>query len=114
MRSAVVALAWDIWLRKRTLIQLLAGIVLFGCLINSLLPDVRISKPTIGLLNFHLMTAVVLLVLAIFSYTEFNPQKGSTGFPHRLFVLPVTTFQLVAVPMILGVAAIEAGILVWT
>jgi len=114
MRSAVRALTWDIWLRKRPLIQLLAGMVVFGCLINSLLPDLRTSKPDAGLLNFHLVAAVVLLVLAIFSYTEFNPQKGTTGFPQRLFVLPVTTFQLVAVPMILGVAAIEAVILAWT
>ena len=56
----------------------------------------------------------MFLTLAIFSYTEFNPQRGTTGFPHRLFVLPVTTFQLVAVPMILGVAALEVVILAWT
>ena len=84
MRSTVVALAWDIWLRNRTLIRLATGIIVFSCVFNSMLPDVRESRPDAGLLNFHLAAAAMLLVLSIFSYTEFNPQRGTTGFPHRL------------------------------
>lgn len=115
MRSPIAALTWDVWVRHRTLIQLAAGITVFSCVFNSVLPDsVRESKPDAGLVNFHLTAAVFLLLLAIFGYTEFNPQKGSSGFPHRLFVLPVTSFQLVAVPMILGVAAMEIVVLLWT
>src|SRR4030095_106945 len=113
MRSTVVTLAWDIWIRNRTLVRLSIVIVVFACLINFLLPDIRESKPDAGLLNFHLAAAAMFLILAIFSYTEFNPQRGTTGFPHRLFVLPVTTFRLVAVPMILGVAVIELVMLAW-
>jgi len=60
-----------------------------------------------------LETPALLLALAICSYTEFNPQKGSNGFPHRLFVLPITSFQLVAVPMIVSVAGIEVISLAW-
>lgn len=113
MRSTVVTLAWDIWIRNRTLVRLAIGIGVFAFLINFVLPDIRESKPDAGLLNFHLAAAAMFLILAIFSYTEFNPQRGTSGFPHRLFVLPVTTFRLVAVPMILGVAVIELVMLAW-
>ena len=113
MRSTIVTLAWDIWLRNRTLVRLAIGIVVFAFLVNLVFPDIRESKPDAGLLNFHLAAAAIFLILAIFSYTEFNTQRGTTGFPHRLFVLPVTTFQLVAVPMISGVAVIELVMLAW-
>src|SRR5207244_9232952 len=36
----------------------------------------------------------------------------SIGFPHRLFVLPVTSLLLVALPTLLGIAAVEL-VLVW-
>jgi hypothetical protein len=67
----------------------------------------------LGILNQSFIAASLLLVLAIFSYTEFNPQTDSIGFPHRLFVLPVTSFLLVAVPIWLGVAVIELVALSW-
>src|SRR5688572_6587420 len=114
MRSPLLALTWDIWARNRTLVWWLCGLVVFSCVFNSVLPDVRESKPDNGLVNFHVAAATLLLVLAIFGYTEFNPQKGSTGFPRRLFVLPVSTFKLVALPTILGLAAIEIIALLWT
>jgi len=113
MRSPVVTLAWDIWLRNRTLIQVAVAIVVFSCLLNAVVPELG-GKTVAEMLNFHLAVAALLLVLSIFGYTEFNPQKGTTGFPNRLFVLPVTTVKLVAVPVVLGVAALELLIVAWT
>ena len=68
-----------------------------------------------ALLNQFMVLAWLILLLSIFNYTEFNPQTGKSGFPHRLFVLPVTSFQLVAVPMIGGaaVAGLTAAIWMW-
>src|SRR5262245_54066284 len=113
MRSPVVTLAWDIWLRNRILIQIAVAIVVFSCLLNASLPGLG-AKSVAEMLNFHLAAAALLLVLSIFSYAEFNPQKGTTGFPSRLFVLPVSTFTLVAVPIVLSVAALELVIGAWT
>jgi hypothetical protein len=67
----------------------------------------------VGMLNFNMSGAVFLLVLSVFGYTEFDPQRNTAGFPSRLFVLPVTSLKLVAVPTILGVAAIELVALLW-
>ncbi len=117
MRSATVALTWEIWSRKRGCVAWLLGIISFASLFNLLLPAsfsaTEAGKTTLGILNSHLSIASLLFVLAIFSYTEFNPQKDSACFPHRLFTLPVTSFRLVAVPMLLGVAAGELVLLVW-
>ncbi len=71
------------------------------------------ARDAVELLNFHLIIAALLLFLAICGYTEFNAQKGSIGFPHRLFTLPLSSFELVALPMFLGVAAAELLGLVW-
>jgi hypothetical protein len=67
----------------------------------------------IQLLNMHLAAGVIMLTLALCSYTEANPQTGTRGFPHRLFVLPLPTWQLVAVPMLTAIAMIESVYLLW-
>jgi len=52
-------------------------------------------------------------VFGAFNYTEYNPQKDWTGFPYRLFALPVRSFVLAAVPTILGVLTVEAVFAAW-
>jgi len=64
-------------------------------------------------INCLLTVASLLLVFSVFNYTEFNPQKEWTGFPYRLFALPVTSLTLIAVPMLLGVGSVELVYLVW-
>src|SRR5262249_31029147 len=115
MHSPITAQIWEIWNRKRTFSWIVVALLAFAGIFNSLFADTirsgqenRFSTGVsllLSLVNQHLLGAVFLLVLAILGYTEFNLQKDSHGFPHRLFVLPVTTFQLVAVPMFLSVAA---------
>src|SRR6185295_15936361 len=63
--------------------------------------------------NGLLTVASLLLVFGIFNHTEFNPQKDWTGFPYRLFSLPVATWLLVVLPMLLGVAAVELVYFAW-
>jgi hypothetical protein len=123
MRSPMVALIWQIWSRRRTAIWFVIGITLFSGIFNWMFHDIirdaqadRVSTgfPLVAeLLNQHMALATLLLVLSIFNYTEFNPQKVSAGFPHRLFVLPVTSLQLVAVPMVVGAAAAGLISLTW-
>src|SRR5438128_518090 len=105
MRTPIVALTWEIWRRKRRLIWLVIGLLVFGGLLNLWMPDsIRAGTDDrfpsgmpllMNILNESLIGASFLLVFAIFSYTEFNPQKESIGFPHRLFALPVTSLRLV-------------------
>src|SRR5262245_13437691 len=109
MRSPTTALIWDIWLRHRTLILGLVAVTVFTCVFNAALPQSlqmwKDSTPetfdasdAVEVLDFMLILAALLLFLAICGYTELNAQKGSIGFPHRLFVLPLSSFQLVTLP----------------
>jgi pimeloyl-ACP methyl ester carboxylesterase len=60
-----------------------------------------------------LMMVSFLFLMGIFNYTEANPARAWNGFPYRLFVLPVPTSQLVALPMISCVCAVELVYLAW-
>jgi hypothetical protein len=115
MRSPTTALIWEIWSRGRTLVWLVVAATLFFGLLNWVLPDSRIAGDDRNWLSALFTAAFIslLLVFSIFSYTEFNPRKESIGFPDRLFVLPVTSLLLVAVPITIGVAAAEVTYLAW-
>jgi hypothetical protein len=63
--------------------------------------------------GMFLAGAAVLLCLAVFGCTEINSQTGLMGFPRRLFVLPISSFQLVAVPTVLGTAGVELLLLLF-
>jgi hypothetical protein len=113
-QSPSVALVWDIWLRHRPLARLLIAVSIFAFLLNAALPEsVRKVNDAVHVVNFLLMLTALLLFLAICGQTELNSQTGTRGFPHRLFTLPLTSFHLVALPMILGISASEILGFVW-
>ena len=117
MSSPIKALIWEIGWRHHRSVWLVMGIILFGWLFNLVLPDsfraIAANREHLVTVNALLTIASLLLVFGIFNYTEFSPQKDWTGFPYRLFALPVSTWLLVALPMALGVAAVELVYVVW-
>jgi hypothetical protein len=117
MRSPVAALSWEICSRNRRTIWAFAAIVLSAWLFNFCFAGefgaTLAQNHQLLTINCLLTAASLLLVFSIFNYTEFNPQREWTGFPYRLFTLPVTSLTLIAVPMLLGVAAVELAYLVW-
>ena len=124
MNSPVAASIWEIWTRRRISMWFAIGITVVGVAFRWAFQDaVRIdSGPHLtgfplaaAFLNQFMVLAWLILLLSIFNHTEFNPQTGKSGFPQRLFVVPVTSFQLVAVPMIGGaaVAGLTAAIWMW-
>ncbi len=125
MHSPIAASIWEIWTRRRIPIGFAIGLTIVGVAFRWAFQDaIRIAQSdpyatgfplAAALLNQFAAIAWLILLLSIFNYTEFDPQTGRSGFPHRLFVLPVTSFQLVAVPMIGGaaVAGLTAAIWMW-
>ena len=102
MRSPTLALLWEIWSRHRSLIFAVIGLTIVG----------RLLEPS-ALLDLLAMIAFLLL-FAIFNYTDSSGSRGVGRFPHRLFVLPVSSLQLVAIPMLTGIAAIELLYVAWS
>src|SRR4051812_4801324 len=123
MHSPIVASIWEIWTRRRILIWFALGLTICAAAFTwSFQGAIRIAQSSpyssgfplaAALLNQFSALAWLLLLLSVFNTTEFNPQTGRSGFPQRQFVLPVTSFHLVAVPMIAGAAVAGLSALVW-
>ena len=113
MNSPIRALAWEIWRRGRRSVWLVLGCIGFCALVNLAAPE-RFASSQAGQALYGLsMVLSLLLLIGIFNYTEFNSSREWHGFPYRLFALPVRTWQLVAVPMVLGVVSSELLYLGW-
>src|SRR5213595_2999299 len=117
MRSPITALTWEIWRPNRRFAIVAVAALLFAWLFNLALPDsyhsTKVGREWLMTINGLLAAASFLFVFAMFNHTEFNPQREWNGFPYRLFALPVPTWLLVALPMALGVAAVEVLYLAW-
>src|SRR5581483_6789622 len=116
MRSPTTALAWAIWRRGRRAGGWAIACLAFCALVNLAVPGrLRLTEtgqvfdPVFG----FLMTVSLLLVFGLFNYTEFNSTREWNGFPYRLFSLPLRTWQLVALPMLLGIATVEVVYVAW-
>lgn len=112
MRSAAVPLLWEIWRRGRGS----AGAIAVASALSWLIDFTARNDPPGRIPAAHnQMLALVsfVILLAMFSYIESGGDQGMGRFPRRLFTLPVSTFQLVAVPVVAGIVAIELLYLLW-
>jgi hypothetical protein len=111
MRSPVAALTWEIWRRGRRSAIAVVSCITFCALINRIIPYATnaLFSTFFGLL----MVLSFAFLLGLFNCTEFNSTREWNGFPYRLFVLPVSTWQLVAIPMVLGLITIEGLYCAW-
>ena len=117
MRSPLLALTWEIWRQKRRSALIVLGCVSFCALVNLVVTDSMrasvLASTLLHTVNGLLMTLSILWTFEIFNYTEFDSAKEWHGFPYRLFVLPVRTWQLVALPLLLGLVAVETVYWAW-
>lgn len=109
MQSPTAALMWEIWRRNRRWTVLTIAIVVFGSIVHLIFPGRKFTEVNgpLSALYSVLGLFAILLVFGMFNYTEPDMRSGSSGFPRRLFTLPVSTLRLVAIPILLGVSTIE-------
>jgi hypothetical protein len=109
-------LIWELWRRNRKAIGAAIGLAICGLLLNSFLAaanEMSVARDRRLTIHVLLMFVSLIFVFAAFNYTEFNLQREWTGFPYRLFTLPVPTFVLVSLPLLLGVASVELLFWFW-
>src|SRR5947207_329575 len=110
MYSPAVALAWEFWGRHRWGLAGVAGLVAafaVGCAVS---PPER----TTVLVHTIWFGLGLCYVIGVFAYGfEGRLETAESGFPARLFVLPVRTWVLVGWPMLQGVAAAVVLWLAW-
>jgi len=113
MLSPTGALLWEIWRRGRRFAYLVLGSVTFCALLNLIGPERFRASPPIQGLCWFLMMWSFLFLFGFFNCTETNSTREWNGFPYRLFVLPVRTWKLVTLPMLLGVVSVELLYVAW-
>jgi hypothetical protein len=111
MRSPIAALTWEIWFRGRRSAAVVLACISAGALINWIIPDP--NHAMFSTVFGFLMVLSFGFILGLLNCTEFNSTRDWNGFPYRLFVLPIPTWRLVAVPMLLGLIVVESLYFAW-
>jgi hypothetical protein len=107
MHSPVTALAWEFWGRHRLGLSGVVALVAAFAVTSAVAPMSAQSAP------LHSIWFVMGLcyVIGVFAYGfDGKLETAESGFPARLFLLPVRTWALVAWPMLQGVGA---AVLLW-
>ena len=103
-------MGWELWAKNRLGLTVIAAWIVIAALLIRVLPEdlavVLIAKPTLTLAWF-----ICLYVSWVFIYAESTLAGNATGFPPRLFTMPVRTSILVALPMLFGGATIALTML---
>lgn len=111
MRSPTIALTWEIWRRGRRAATAVIACIAFCAIVNLIVHDTN-REPFSSIFGF-LMVVSFAFLLAVFNCTEFSSTREWSGFPYRLFVLPVPTWKLVGIPMLLGLIVVECLYVGW-
>lgn len=110
MRTPAAALAWEFWGRHRW------GLAAVGALVAGFAVAVAASpfKPDVAVAMSVWFAIGLLYAIGVFAYGfEARLEVPDSGFPVRLFLLPVRTSALVGWPMLQGVAVAVGLWLAW-
>src|SRR5579864_7788990 len=114
MHSPAAALAWELWGRHRWGLAVVLLYLLGFAVVLNVLPSGEV-EPLYGLMGSVQFVFALIYVAAVFAYGfECRLEATRSGFPARLFTLPVRTSMLVGWPMLQGVAAVALLWLAWS
>lgn len=112
MRSTVLALGWSLWLRHRIGLALVLVWFVAICAVFPFWPG-EPSHLAVDLLAVIPFVVAFMYLIAVLSYGfDADVAARRSGFPARLFTLPVPTRVLVVPLLLLGTVAIAGGWLV--
>jgi hypothetical protein len=107
MHSSSAALAWEFWARHRLGLSAVLALVLGFALYGAIAP----LSPNAASLSSMWFVMALCYVVGVFAYGfDGKLETAESGFPARLFLLPVRTPVLVGWPMLQGMAV---AVLLW-
>src|SRR5262245_51500158 len=110
MHSPAAALAWEFWGRHRIGLSLVTLLVAGFAVAGAVSP---LSQNSAAAHSVWLVLGLCY-VIGVFAYGfEGRLETAESGFPARLFLLPVRTWLLVGWPMLLGAVTAVAFWLAW-
>src|SRR5436190_16733 len=112
MHSPAAALAWESWRRYRWELSIFGAIIAAYAAVTAAGPGSEPEK--FAALGSMWFAGGLCLVIVVFSYGgDMRLETADSGFPARLFLLPVRTWVLVGWPMIQGVGAAVLAWVAW-
>jgi hypothetical protein len=115
MHSPALAIAWQLWRRHRWGLAAVLAYLLGCSIVFPLLPaGAAEEKATHGFLCSGLFVFALLYVTGVFAYgMDSRLEVRESGFPARMFTLPLRTSALVGWPMLQGMTAVALLWLAW-
>jgi hypothetical protein len=111
VRSSTYALLWELWHRHRLTAASIAGLTVGGRLLD--FSERAGGSPEPSTLVTLMCWSSFAALFGLFDYTESADGSGFGRFPPRLFTLPVSSLQLVTIPVVAGVGSVELLYLLW-
>jgi|GEM_PF-967573 len=108
-----IALAIHVFRKSQRLWLVNGGLMLITAIGYAIWSPTREVDETEAVVRGYPMAASLMLALFAFHFTEGSRRAGFGAFPMRLFVLPMSTIRLVAIPMACGVVTIVGVYLIW-
>src|ERR671925_2142632 len=110
MHAPATALAWECWHRHRLGLAGVVALVAAFAVVCAIAP----LSPTLASINSMWFGMGLCYVIGVFAYGfDGTLESAESGFPARLFLLPVRTWVLVGWPMLQGMAVAVALWLAW-
>jgi hypothetical protein len=110
-------LGWEIWARHRLWFIGIGAALPIACVIahwhGPFAPGGRHDDLVSFLLGMT-MAFSIIATCGLFNYTHLDRKTGQTGFPNRLFTLPVSTREMVGWPMLFALVATLALYVAWS
>ena len=99
--TALRVLTWSIWQRNSRALMLVAGFFVFFCTV--ILRVTNEGKfPIVLAISYVFVIFCYLALTGIFMYQDTDVGVRGSTYPVHMFTLPLRTYQLVFVPMLLG------------
>jgi hypothetical protein len=113
MRSPAHALAWQFWGRHRFGLSVSLAYLLTQCALALVLPADALFV-WVRWVGWAPLGVMMVFLLAVFAYgADVRVEAAHSGFPARMFTLPVPTGLLVGLPMLCGTATVALAWVVW-
>jgi hypothetical protein len=111
MNTPAQAIAWEIWRRFRWAFLCCAALIPLAAVAHLGLG--RAFPELVGLFEGTAIILSASALIIIFCFCEVDEKRRTTGFPTRLFVLPIHTFKLVSLPVFYGVISLVCFYFAW-
>jgi hypothetical protein len=105
---------WELWSRRKWVAAAQVVLLLLAVIVVQRAPHFSgADRDVLIPIAFQAGLVAILQILACFCYVEVDSRRLQGGIPGHLFLKPITTLRMVAVPMVCGGVIVVGVFLAW-